>query len=357
MASVKFLPAPNLQDWLAALSRDYKVLVPTAEGESVVFRPFEANNPPVLSVDTTTSPKSAVFPSCRELFRFEQAKDPESPERVSLALTPDIRPEPTIVFGGRPCGAKGPTIFDRVYLGDRFPDPYYRIARENTLFVTLTCETPGRTCFCHWVGGGPDDPTGSDVLATAVEGGYVLQGVSPRGESLLEGPMLSNGEARMEEAEAARRKAKEFLGPAPDVGEARESLPAVFDDREFWEEVSAKCINCGACTYLCPTCYCFTITDEANGLSGRRLRTWDTCMSFQFTLEASGHNPRPTKAHRLKNRVGHKFSYYPARYDGPVACCGCGRCIRMCPVSLDIREIVIRAMDRARTIPREASNG
>lgn len=357
MASVKFLPAPNLREWLVGLSGEYRVLVPTEEGESVVFRPFEANSTPVLSADATTSPKSALFASCRELFRFEQTKDPDNPERTSLKLTPDMNPEPTIIFGGRPCGAKGAAVFDRVYLGDRFPDPYYRTARENTLFVTLTCDSPGHTCFCHWVGGGPDDPTGSDVLVTAVEGGYVLQTVTEKGESLLGGPILTDGEAKLDEAEAVRQKAKAGLSPAPDLGRARESLVAVFDDRAFWEDVSAGCINCGACTYLCPTCYCFTITDEANGLSGKRLRTWDTCMSFQFTLEASGHNPRPTKAQRLKNRVGHKFSYYPARYGGPIACCGCGRCVRKCPASLDIREIVTRAIDRAGTIPREASNG
>ena len=116
----------------------------------------------------------------------------------------------------------------------------------------------------------------------------------------------------------------------------------------FWRDQSAKCVSCGACTYLCPTCYCFTITDETTGMSGRRMRSWDACMHFQFTLEASGHNPRPTKAHRLKNRVGHKFSYYPTLHDGLIACCGCGRCVKSCPVSVDIREIVQNAVAKAK---------
>lgn len=359
MAQDKFLPIRNLQEWLEALSRERRVLVPVEEGGSVVFRPFEAGARPVLSVDATASLKSALFPPSHELFRFEQTKDPEDPERSSLTLTPDIPQVPTVVFGGRPCGARGALIFDRVYLGERFPDPYYRTSRENTLFVTLACENPGNTCFCHWVGGGPDDPTGSDVLMTAVEGGYVLQSVSERGAALLDGggPLLSSDESKSQEAAAARAKARASLGPATDLGPAQESLLALFDDRGFWEDASAKCINCGACTYLCPTCYCFTITDEASGLSGRRVRSWDTCMSFQFTLEASGHNPRPGKANRLKNRVGHKFSYYPARYGGLPACCGCGRCIRKCPASVDIREIVTGAIKRAGDNLREASNG
>jgi ferredoxin len=190
---------------------------------------------------------------------------------------------------------------------------------------------------------------------TAVEGGYVLEAVSQRGEPLLDGPLLAEDTGKSGEAAAVRAKAKEVLGPAPDISSAPESLLAIFDDSRFWEEASAKCIACGACTYLCPTCYCFTITDEAQGLSGKRLRSWDTCMSFQFTMEASGHNPRPTKAHRLKNRVGHKFSYYPTRNGGLTACCGCGRCIRKCPASVDIREIVVRAIEHARNRAREAS--
>jgi ferredoxin len=95
------------------------------------------------------------------------------------------------------------------------------------------------------------------------------------------------------------------------------------------------------------------MTDEQSGLQGKRLRTWDTCMSFEFTLEGSGHNPRPTKAHRLRNRMGHKFAYYPELHEGLIACCGCGRCIKSCPVSLDIRAVV-QAAQNHNAVPEEA---
>lgn len=347
MAPEKYLHSKDLYEWLAALSRERRVLVPAQEGDSVVFRPFSPDRKLTIAGDATVPPKAAVFPSCRELFRFERTKDPADAERIELSLLPDIRQEPTLVFGTRPCGARGFLIFDRVYQGGRFSDPYYRAARENTLFVTLACGSPGNACFCHWVGGGPDDPAGSDLLLTAVDGGYVVQAITEKGEALLESPFLSMDEEKAREAAAARAKVKQSLPQAPDIGRAGESLLAIFNDMDFWEEVSAKCISCGACTYLCPTCYCFNITDEAHGLSGKRLRSWDTCMSHQFTLEASGHNPRPTKAHRLRNRVGHKFSYYPSLHDGLTACCGCGRCIRKCPAGVDIREIVLRAVERA----------
>jgi len=121
-------------------------------------------------------------------------------------------------------------------------------------------------------------------------------------------------------------------------------LYALFED-DFWKEVAETCLGCGVCTYLCPTCYCFNITDDDLGLNSRRIRTWDNCMSHTFTLEGSGHNPRPTKAHRLKNRVGHKFSYYPDLHGGVMACCGCGRCIKQCPAGIDIRQIVKAAQE------------
>jgi len=349
MATVKYISHEKLPQWLAALAAERRLLVPVTSGDgSVVFRPFDPARRPVLDGDATAPPKAAIFPACQELFRYEQTKDPENPEHTTMQLLPDPKAVPTVVFGARPCGVRGFLIFDRVYLGQKFPDPYYAAAREATVFVTMACKTVENTCFCHWVGGGPSDPAGSDVLCTPVDGGYLVEAVSDKGAPLLTNPLLEDGEAKVAEADAVKAAARAALGDAPDIANAPEALLAVFDDADFWRDMSEKCISCGACTYLCPTCYCFTITDEPSGLSGRRLRSWDACMHFQFTMEASGHNPRPTKAHRLKNRVGHKFSYYPSLHEGLVACCGCGRCIKSCPVSVDIREIVQQAVARAK---------
>jgi len=179
---------------------------------------------------------------------------------------------------------------------------------------------------------------------TALPDGWLLESVTEKGETLLNSSLLTNGESRIEEARGIKSMAEDRMEEAPDISTAPEHLLALFDNAEFWEEVSDRCISCGTCTYLCPTCYCFNITDEKFGMEGVRLRTWDNCMSNLFTMEASGHNPRPTKAHRLKNRVGHKFSYYPSIHGGNMACSGCGRCIKSCPVSVDIRAIVKKAI-------------
>jgi hypothetical protein len=99
-------------------------------------------------------------------------------------------------------------------------------------------------------------------------------------------------------------------GSAPDLRQVPQRFLALFDNMDFWMDQSARCLSCGVCTYLCPACSCFNITDENSGLKGKRLRTWDTCMSALYTLEGSGHNPRVSRAHRLRNRVGHKFCYH-----------------------------------------------
>jgi ferredoxin len=230
-----------------------------------------------------------------------------------------------------------------VYDSERVKDLNYLHRREQTLFVSLVCEKPATTCFCNWVGGGPASANGSDALMIPVDGGYVLESLTDSGGKLLEG-LSDASDAQTKQAQSVKSAAEEAMDKAPDLSAAQEQLLAHFDDVEFWEDQSGKCISCGTCTYLCPTCYCFNITDEQFGHEGVRLRTWDNCMSSLFTMEASGHNPRPTKAHRLKNRVGHKFSYYPSLHGGNIACCGCGRCIKSCPASVDIRAIVLNAI-------------
>ena len=149
-------------------------------------------------------------------------------------------------------------------------------------------------------------------------------------------------------AEAARKAAWASLDKAPSLAEAPAKVAARFEDVEFWQQETDRCLSCGACTYFCPTCYCFNITDEGDGLNGRegrRLRTWDNCMSPLFTREASGHNPRTAKALRMRNRVSHKFATYPENW-GAFSCNGCGRCVSNCPVHLDIRAIVLDAINK-----------
>lgn len=348
MSVIRFVAIDGVSDLLRFLSQEARVLVPVekaATKTSVVFEEWSEGKP--FTLDKATVPaKEAVLPQCEVLMTYTRVKDAEDPSKVSLQLDDTPTAEPTIVFACRPCDARGYATLDRPYLKGPFVDPYYKARREKLTVITLTCPRGCNTCFCHWVGGGPTSPEGSDVLMTQIADGYVLQAMTPKGEALLQASSLADGADRFSEAEAARKEAWASLDKAPNLKEAPAKVAARFTDVEFWEKETDRCLSCGACTYFCPTCYCFNITDEGEGYQtpGRRLRTWDTCMSSLFTREASGHNPRTAKALRMRNRVSHKFATYPENW-GSFSCNGCGRCISNCPVHLDIRAIVLDAVN------------
>ncbi len=340
MAKTGFLPKEKIKVFLDALSKDAVAQVPVVEGDVVSFQPYTPDVAICLTRPANTPPKGVVFPQCEKLFSFAYIKDPEDPKKMSVALS-DKREYPRVViFGCRPCDAKGFTIYDRPYLETDTSDPYYREHRDKTTVISLACQTPFAGCFCVAVNGGPADKTGSDVLMTDVEKGYYLESLTEKGDTILAFPMIEDGASYEAVAQKTQKEAAGKVKNSFGANATEKVNPKLFDTDTFWQEVAAKCISCGACTYLCPTCYCFNITDEQARDKGERLRTWDSCMFQHFTLEASGHNPRPLKSRRLRQRVGHKFVYYPEKYDGVIACCGCGRCIRHCPVSVDISEIV-----------------
>ena len=356
MSGQKYIAYAALPSWLTALAREAVVYAPRREGKAVVYRPYSEGDMPEQRLRPTESAKHAVFPRSEALFTFRREGEPENPGQRKLSLREPEEPGRAIVFGALSCDARGFFAFDPVYDGSgtsgypsgAFKDPYYLKRREKTLLIVRACARPLATCFCHWVGGDPASEQGADVLATDVEGGLVLRALTDKGAELLSGEGLLNATQEQEEAAAsAHAAARALMGDAPDLAAAPEALRSLFENAAFWSNESAHCLSCGACTYLCPTCYCFNITDESNGIAGARIRSWDTCMSPLFTLEASGHNPRNGKAARLKNRVGHKFSYYPGLHGGRFSCCGCGRCIKSCPSSVDIRKIVLEAIKEA----------
>jgi len=353
----RFLQDSDLAAVAAAWARDFRVLAPVRQGSAIVYRVFSEDMHPFLGRPPTSSAKEAILPQTENLLTYKYRKDQTDLTRTEVFLSEALPPEPTLILGPRPCDARGRHLLDRVFLERGVADPQYKAHRAATLFVSVACTSMQNTCFCHWTGGAMDDETGSDVLLHPVGTGFVAKAVTVAGENLI--ATLPEATAPMLEELAARRAA----APAPE--QPSESVPdlrniagaflATFDDLDFWTDQSARCLSCGVCTYLCPTCSCFNITDENHGMSGRRLRTWDTCMSALYTLEGSGHNPRFSRAHRLRNRVGHKFSYHPREFPEQAAspsglefsCTGCGRCIKSCPVAVDIRQIVLDVLAAA----------
>jgi ferredoxin len=184
------------------------------------------------------------------------------------------------------------------------------------------------------VGGAPDDPIGLDILLTQVADGYALQALTEKGEALLEGLSLPDFDGQLPQP----------LRNEPLAIIEKEAWPAHFND-EYWETVSERCLSCRICAYVCPTCRCFAVRDEALQTPGLfdRIRCWDSCAGENYRRIAGGHRPRAEKSERLRNRFLCKFYYYPEQYDldKTVACTGCGRCIDACPVNVDITEVLM----------------
>ncbi len=194
----------------------------------------------------------------------------------------------------------------------------------------------GTGCFCELVARVPRTTVG--FLLRPAQGGYIVEIVTPRG-------------AFVERIREVPSTAAEVQAPPPRYDPAPMDrieawLEANFND-EFWQELSLRCLGCGTCTSICPTCYCFDIVDEPVGTSaGARRRNWDTCQVGLFTLHASGHNPRPEQTNRCRQRIMHKFYIYPHRHD-ILLCTGCGRCVVACPTGVNLPEILTGIAGRA----------
>ena len=365
MPGNKFLANADVAAWLGELSKTMRVFAPRTEGQAVVYRQFDAAKGIELRRKPTESAKHVLFPRSEELLSFSYERPPfGAPEKgkegeaqaveaevsqVKVRMPAD--PTPSIIFGMLGCDAGSVTTFDPVYGGSKFKDVYYLKKRQATVFVVRACAEVLSTCFCNWVGGDSANVKNADVLATELADGWLLQPVTERGEKTLASPFLKDAPAAAnEQAAAIHDNARKALGEAPNLEGIDAALFTMFSDNGFWEKESAACLACGSCTYLCPTCHCFSITDETSARNGVRLRSWDTCMASLYTLEASGHNPRLLKAARMRNRVGHKFAYFLRNNDGQISCCGCGRCIKSCPSSVDIRQIVKDALVQAASV-------
>jgi sulfhydrogenase subunit beta (sulfur reductase) len=351
MSKRVFIRRDSLTSILEKLSRDMNVWVPVecpGDKSAADFQLFRPGMAPILDRRSTSPPKKVLLPQVETLLRFEYLKAADDASKMKVNIDDSTDTRSALVFGSRPCDVKGFLVLDRVFTGGPFADKYYRERREKTLFATLFCQDADNACFCSSVGSGPADMEGSDLSITPAGDGYLIEALNEKALPILD--MMDGAEPSNDQAAEAERVRQETglrrVGDGDLTGASR-AFGERFQDIGYWQDAAGQCLSCGICTYLCPTCYCFTITDEKKGMQGERIRSWDSCMFFHYTLEASGHNPRPTKLERYRNRVGHKFSYIPDKYDGLVGCCGCGRCIRGCPVSIDIRKVVEHLRENA----------
>ena len=335
---MNFITHVQLQDWLARMMKDRTVIAPTRAIEDLVrYQPV--NSPDAIAFDftrTAISPKEFFLPASEAILTIERVRQiaagSNNPEWNVKLGEPELD-RSQVLFAIRPCDTHALLALDALLLQEPV-DAYYARRRKQTTLIGLACEHPGATCFCTSLSFAPDDSNGMDVMLYPVEGGYALEAQTEKGQVLTDNLALApyRGE----------RPQKTWL-PAEFSVPPRVVWTQLFND-PHWGRLADRCLSCKICAYVCPTCRCFDVRDYivAQGLGYQkieRLRCWDSCMAEGYRRIAGGHNPRPTKAQRLRNRFYCKFDYYPADF-GALACVGCGRCIEYCPVNVDITEVL-----------------
>ena len=330
----KILSKQNFPKFINGLIGDNDVYAPIQKNEVLSYEKIsDANEIASEYLNSNIPPKSIFFPQKDVLFTYEK-KD----EDVILEDAFQ-KGKPKIVFGIRSCDAYSFKLLDNFFDFGKFKDKNYLDRRKDSIIMGLGCNTPRKTCFCTSVGGNPFQKENTDVYFTDLEDKYLVEGITEAGSNLINKNSLFQDapQGDIDKVEALSKKIAGEMKVVTDIKEVTKKLDDLYED-PMWEDLSKKCIRCGSCSFLCPTCHCFDVIDEnIDKRHGRRVRIWDTCQFPLFTLHGSGHNPRPDKKMRARQRLYHKFNYYDKMYD-LCGCVGCGRCIQSCPSNADIRE-------------------
>jgi ferredoxin len=323
--------AKLLDEW----SRQFTVLAPSRESGVAEMAEWDGKDTSFLEWyrNTVVPPKASFLPPMEEMFRFRKDK-----ESYSIELPPSDEHK-QLIFGIRPCDARAMAILDMTF-EEAYQDPYYLAKRKNAVLVGLGCTNPCDSCFCTSLGISPAESTDVDLMLSDIGDEFLIEEITDRGKELIAKTNGLKEIAKDDEAKATQAKETSYnrVTRKLDTEGIENKLIASFDDEGYWEKVAAKCISCGICTLLCPTCYCFDINDELVRGEGTRFRSWDSC-GFSLYTKMPMENPRGEKWRRVRQKVCHKYEFYPMTFN-VIACTGCGRCIRLCPVNWDITQVL-----------------
>jgi sulfhydrogenase subunit beta (sulfur reductase) len=330
--SLMILDKGSLAPLVNALTVDYQVIGPQAKGPKFAFGPI--TNPAQLRLDYNTTilpPKKVLQPPQERLATFTMQGEPH--------VEPVIEDGPKVLLGVHTCDLHAIRLLDKVFSQD-YPDAHYLERRQQTTVVSLECLEPcDEHSFCKSMGTLTADE-GYDLHLTDLGPAYAVEVATEAGAALL-----SRYGTASEATDADMRRMNEVLSAKwprftyrLDFDAAE--LPALLStayDHPLWGELGERCLACGSCTNVCPTCYCFNIFDEVDmALSkGERLRRWDSCQLDEFARVAGGESFRETRLARQRHRFMRKGKYIYEKF-GELGCVGCGRCIRTCVANISI---------------------
>jgi sulfhydrogenase subunit beta (sulfur reductase) len=352
------LPATRLDDLIAELrARGHRVKGPRLSGGALVtadvhsaadlpsgvideaspgrYRTTRTEAPGFFqNVVGPTSLRALVDPAQRRLFRVAKSGR-------ALRIIPDDDSPPSVaVIGARACDVAALAISDRVHDDGAHKDRHYARARDGLFVVAVQCTTHAKTCFCTSMGTGPAVQGAFDLKLTELlekgEHRFLVESGSAEGADVLQALALTS--ARDDDVAYGQALVDENArGMDPTPLDARHALLAALEHPRY-DDVAQRCLACGNCTLVCPTCFCSTVEDGTDVVAGESTRTrrWDSCFTSDHSL-LHGHSVRATTASRFRQWLTHKLATWHDQFDTP-GCTGCGRCIAWCPVGIDLRE-------------------
>jgi len=269
----------------------------------------------------------------------------------------------TIIFGVKSCDIFGHKVQDFVFLegaevdtstslsvnGERprTIDSLYRLKRENTILISSDCTDFKEVCHCFAWEVLPHPTAGFDLNLSPLNEGYLMEVGSKKGEELIQ--QYKEYFTPTKETQVAARKVKrenlierlkKHLLPQNLVSkDIVQRLVKEGYNLDTWQSFSLTCVECGGCNLICDTCHCFLLADKKENLQNKKIRVWDSCLYANYARVAGGANPLKLRKQRLRNRFLKKFDFFVDNLGIP-ACCGCGRCIEVCPGKIDIREVL-----------------
>jgi len=325
----------DLKALLDAVAERMDLYVPKQTGPHYVYNrydPSEDEHVEVNNIRVCTPPKEFLFP-LREL----AAVFPEPLESKEI--------EPFAVFGLKDCDLRSIAILDKVFREKEFEDPFYVKRREKMFIISSDCSNPADSCFCNVLNGGPFAQSGFDLNVSEVNGGFVVEAGSPKGEDFVKehSEFFSRAGdevlAEREEQRAETQKQLEQNNADLKFGAPVNEIVENGQDSDVFDQEATTCVECQACTRVCPTCHCFYLYDTKKDDYFSKMKMWDSCMRIAYAEVAGGANPRKILGDRLRHRFMHKFSYFLDRY-GVDMCVGCGRCVDAEAGDVDIREVL-----------------
>jgi sulfhydrogenase subunit beta (sulfur reductase) len=320
MTQLHYFNKADLPAILTALQEKWDVFAPIKKGAELRIRELPFEGEIFLGPQKPLIPLKMLFlPEVEDLFLL----DINNTGPHITPMEPIARER--VILGVLGCDIAALELLDRVFL-KKPVDEAYRKRREQSILIAVACIGEGPECFCTSLGIDPLEPTGADAVLAEAGETYFIKPLTGKGKRVIEILKLKyeRGDIPVEKVSKEEKKLWDLL---------------------IWDELASRCLGCGICTVLCPTCHCFDVEDEQHGSSAKRFRAWDSCMNPSFTRMASGENPRPTQRERLRQRFLHKLTYFPAK-EGVPACVGCGRCIVNCPVGIKIDQVIAELVKR-----------